>query len=230
MLFPLPNPPLFSTRCHLFSARLESAIYEPGQTPQELGIKLPPPLIKARAVRQAEYLGGRFVALKALAQAGYAGPPEIGTRSDRSPIWPAGFVGSITHTLGYVSAVVAKAEEILALGLDSERILDESAARDVQAEALGADEMKLLGGSGLTMNQYVGVIFSAKESLFKALYPLVQKYFEFNVAEAIEISPGEIRFRLRSDLGGGWKSGAEVRAKFIIDERIHTGVELSARH
>lgn len=78
--------------------------------------------------RLAEFSQGRQHARTALAQLGLA-DASIPMAADRSPVWPPGFVGSISHVPadrvsnqpGQVLAVVARARDCAGLGVDLER-------------------------------------------------------------------------------------------------------------
>ena len=100
MLVQIPGPKILSEACHEFSARLDVKAFDPERTPRELGVKLPENLRRSAIVRQAEFVAGRFAALHALKAAGCSSIEEITVNGDRSPRWPEGFVGSITHTSG----------------------------------------------------------------------------------------------------------------------------------
>jgi 4'-phosphopantetheinyl transferase EntD len=79
-------------------------------------------------LRLAEFAQGRWHARKALAQLGLA-DANLPMAADRSPVWPPGFVGSISHvppdlTLGlsgHVVAVAAHTKDCGGLGVDVER-------------------------------------------------------------------------------------------------------------
>ena len=65
----------------------------------------------------------------------------------------------------------------------------------------------------------VTLTFSAKESLFKALYPIVQKRFYFEHAEVLEWSEaGQVRLRLLTDLSPEWRHGAELNGQFCVNQ------------
>ncbi|MBI3555159.1 MAG: 4'-phosphopantetheinyl transferase superfamily protein [Deltaproteobacteria bacterium] len=228
MLIQIAGPQILSEACFEYSARLDVAAFDPMRTPHELGVKLPPVLMRAVPLRKAEFVAGRYAALMALKAAGCQDSGELRTLEDRSPHWPPGFVGTITHTSGYVSAAVAAATHLRGLGRDTERILDEATALEIQGHALRPEEIKRQAASGLAVGEYTGVIFSAKESLYKALAPLVRRYFDFQDAQVLLVSKesGKLRLRLESDLGAGFRTGFEIDARFLITEHIHTAVEL----
>ena len=70
--------------------------------------------------RKAELGDARWCAHQALGEVGApAGEPIL--RGERGmPLWPEGFVGSMTHTEGMRAAVVAPASALKSVGLDAE--------------------------------------------------------------------------------------------------------------
>lgn len=154
--------------------------------------------------RRSEFLTGRSAAREALVLSG--GPacaiPQ-GTRGE--PLWPAGFTGSITHTKGLVAAGCLRADgqsiaagesrraetvpqkRVLAVGIDLERtgrVLSEAAWQHVLSE----DDVRMhaaVTDPGLRL-----VLFSAKESLYKAVYPLCGEFFGFDDASLVWTGPG----------------------------------------
>lgn len=84
--------------------------------------------------RCAELLSGRACAHRAMR---VLGAPEVPIgRDDRRPVWPDGFVGSITHCAGYRAAAVARDEDVFTIGIDAE-----------PDEALPADVLGLIASS-----------------------------------------------------------------------------------
>src|SRR5271166_3899694 len=78
---------------------------------------------RAVAKRRQEFAAGRQCARRALREFGVVDFP-LGVGADREPLWPHGFVGSITHTAGICAAVVASQERYRALGVDAEIVGD----------------------------------------------------------------------------------------------------------
>ena len=70
--------------------------------------------------RRAEFTTTRACAHDALAELGVAPAPVL-PDADRCPTWPAGVVGSITHTQGYRAAAVASAHDVSCVGIDAEQ-------------------------------------------------------------------------------------------------------------
>ncbi|MBS7691762.1 4'-phosphopantetheinyl transferase superfamily protein [Pseudomonas lalucatii] len=199
----LPDVQLFSTR---FAAeRLAAEDFE------RCGIAPVPGVAK----RQAEYLAGRLCARAALRRlTGVARVPAVG--EDRAPQWPAGVVGSITHGNGWAAALVAQRSAWRGLGLDIERPLPVARAERLAAEILSADELRRLQPLSAEQRAWrISLTFSLKESLFKALYPLVLRRFYFQDAELLSCTAdGHARLRLLSDLAADWPAGSELQGQF----------------
>ncbi|WP_421557364.1 4'-phosphopantetheinyl transferase family protein [Pseudomonas canadensis] len=182
---------------------------------------VPPPASIQRSVakRQAEFLAGRLCARAALHQLDHLNYiPAIG--EDRAPVWPAHICGSITHSTGHAAAIVAHKAQWRGLGMDLETVLSLERAERLAGEILTADELQRLAALPREqIAQLVTLTFSAKESLFKALYPMVQKRFYFEHAEVMEwTEAGYIRLRLLTDLSEEWCHGKELAGQFAVDD------------
>ena len=74
--------------------------------------------------RRRELENGRTYAKQALTLLGFR-DVEIPVAADRSPVWPEGIVGSITHVTGgacgHFAAAVARIRDVNAIGIDIER-------------------------------------------------------------------------------------------------------------
>lgn len=207
--WPLPR---VLTGVQLLSTRFDPGLLDPedfnrwGITP-----------LAAVSKRQTEFLAGRICAHEALRR--LTGMPTIpAVAEDRSPCWPTGVTGSITHGAGWAAAVAARAEHWRGLGLDVEKLLPVARADRLAGEILTPRELE--GYAELPDMQralQVTLTFSIKESLFKALYPLVRKRFYFQEAELIhQGADGQARLRLLSDLSQEWHTGAELEGQFVL--------------
>ncbi len=180
------------------------------------GIEMPAQLGRATARRQAEFLAGRLCARHALH--GLNGVPDSPATLEgrRAPQWPLGCVGSITHSDGWAGALVAKQRAYLGVGVDVERLLDPAEALRLGKDILTAGEWQRLHQlSPSCVGLAVTLTFSLKESLFKALYPLVEQDFYFEHAElAAWDGAGAARMRLLCDLGPHWQAGRELHGQF----------------
>ena len=61
----------------------------------------------------------------------------------------------------------------------------------------------------------ISLSFSLKESLFKALYPLVQQRFYFQDAELLSAAQGRAELQLLRDLGPEWPAGSRCQGQFV---------------
>ncbi|MGY2165472.1 4'-phosphopantetheinyl transferase superfamily protein [Pseudomonas tolaasii] len=212
--WPLPEP-LPGTV--FLSTRFDPALLVAGDFQRSA---VPPPASIQRSVakRQAEFLAGRVCARAALQQLDHLDcVPAIG--EDRAPVWPAHISGSITHSTGHAAAIVGHKAQWRGLGMDLENMLPLERAERLAGEILTADEM--LRMASVPREQVALVVtltFSVKESLFKALYPIVQKRFYFEHAEVVEWSEsGQVRLRLLTDLSAEWCHGKELEGQFAVD-------------
>ncbi len=194
----------------LLSTQFDSALLDPEDFTR-WGIAAPRGVSK----RQAEFLAGRLCAREALQS--LTGTPYVPTvGEDRAPQWPRGVVGSITHGAGWAGVVVARQREWCGLGLDIERMLVCERADRLAGEILTPSELEAFASLGdHERAELVTRTFSLKESLFKALYPLVKQRFYFQDAEVLEATPGGLaRLRLLIDLSQTWRNGALVEGQF----------------
>ena len=212
--WPLPDP-LPGTV--LLSTRFDPALLIAGDFQRSA---VPPPASIQRSVakRQAEFLAGRLCARAALQQLDNLDcVPAIG--EDRAPVWPPHISGSITHSSGHAAAIVGHKAQWRGLGMDLENVLSLERAERLAGEILTADELQRM--ARLPREQHARLVtlsFSAKESLFKALYPIVQKRFYFEHAEVVEWSEhGQMRLRLLTELSGEWCHGKELVGQFAVD-------------
>lgn len=111
--------------------------------------------------------------------------------------------------------MVARSSDCQGLGLDQENLLETERAERLMGEILTADELQRMDRSQLSLT--TTLTFSLKESLFKALYPIVRKRFYFEHAELLEWSAdGHARLRLLTDLSPLWCHGREIQGQFSL--------------
>ncbi|WP_025759966.1 enterobactin synthase subunit EntD [Enterobacter sichuanensis] len=133
-------------------------------------------LANAGRKRKAEHLAGRIAAAHALPDHTV---PGIGPSGE--PLWPEGISGSITHSGTQAMAVVVRHPDAR-VGIDCEAILPDSEAREIQDGIIDVQEAMCLTRSGYPFALALTLTFSAKESLFKALFPQVKTFMDFDCA------------------------------------------------
>lgn len=111
----------------------------------------------------------------------------------REPLWPAGIVGSITHCSVYAAAAVASSDECLSLGIDAEpdKPLPEGLIRKIACD----EEQAALAGLPPEV-PWGRVMFSAKEAIYKAWYPVMRRWLDFHDV-LLEFDPAAGRFHAR---------------------------------
>ena len=154
---------------------------------------------RASDKRRREFTAGRECARIALGKLGITPVPIlIGERG--APQWPPGIVGSITHCDGYRAAAVARASDVAAIGMDAEP--GEPLPRGVlDVISLPAERARLAAlAGGRPAVCWDRLLFSAKESAYKAWFPLTGRWLGFEDAD-VTISPdGTFTARLRTRL------------------------------
>ena len=190
--------------------------------------------IVARAVekRRREFTSGRLCARAALTRLGVE-PGAIPAGPRGAPQWPPGVVGSITHCEGFRACAVARASRLAAVGVDAE--LDAPLPPGLLADiALPVERERLARlATEEPRISWDRLLFSAKESVYKAWFPLAGRWLGFEDAELT------IDRRLRSfsarllvpgpQLGSGELTGFEG-AWLVGNGLILTAIALSATH
>jgi len=159
---------------------------------------------KAVPSRRREFATARRCAREALAELGFP-PAPIGVGPGREPLWPVGVVGAITHCPGYRAAAVST--RLAAIGIDAEP--DEPLPPGVIDHITAEGEGDMLAGL-MHVEPSINwgrLLFSAKESVYKAWYPLMRCYLGYEQA-SLTIDPlaGTFHARLRTEsptTGGG---------------------------
>lgn len=138
----------------------------------------------AVAAKRRESATVRHCARTALARIGVAPGPILPTGegprwAHRAPRWPDGVAGSMTHCDGYRAAAVARRAAVAAVGVDAEpnvpvpggvlELIALPEERETLARLTAAD-------SSVAWDR---LLFSAKESVFKAWFPLTGRWLDF---------------------------------------------------
>ncbi|MGP4109966.1 4'-phosphopantetheinyl transferase family protein [Streptomyces sp. 4N509B] len=152
----------------------------------------------ARAVdkRRREFCTVRVLARTALARLdGPRVPLMPGERG--APGWPEGFVGSMTHTTGYCAAVVARRTELASVGIDAEpnEPLRESGVLNMISLPVERPRLEALAARRPEVC-WPRLLFSAKESVYKAWYPLARRFLDFDEADIVLREDGTFHARL----------------------------------
>jgi 4'-phosphopantetheinyl transferase EntD len=131
--------------------------------------------------RRNEFTTARVCAREALGALGFP-PVAILTGERGEPLWPEGALGSITHCRGYRAAAVAHTSDMLALGIDAEPHdpLPDGLIGDI-ARPEELPRLRRLRADAPQVH-WDRLLFSAKESVYKAWFPLARRWLGFEDA------------------------------------------------
>ncbi len=143
--------------------------------------------------RRREFAIGRQCARRALARLGVTGFPLL-AGPDRAPLWPAGIVGSITHThagaAGFCGVAVAARQDVAALGIDAEGV--DPLPSDLWDFVLTDAEKRQLGRKP-EAGYRAKLAFVAKEATLKAVLPAAGQPLDFRDIQ-VNVAPAEDGF------------------------------------
>ncbi len=189
--------------------------------------------------RRVEFARGRACARAALVAAG-GEPVAIPVGPNREPRFPAGHVGAITHCDGFVAAVVARGRDGQGAGAGGGSVGTPSPGPGLRGLGVDAERLTRLEADVLGMivtdfersdpdwarPEKACVLFSAKEAVFKAVFPVAGVWMGF---EDVGLTVSGSSFRV------GWASDAvdvpelsRVRGRWtVVDGLVLTGCWLT---
>jgi 4'-phosphopantetheinyl transferase EntD len=181
---------------------------------------------RATASRRREFATGRACARRLLAELGCEGFALL-RAADRSPLWPAGITGSISHCADLCVVAVARRDGVLALGVDVEPAepLEPELWRIV---CTPGELARLRAAPPAARGRLVRCLFSAKESTYKCVRAAAGPELGFHDVE-IELEAGSGRFAAtwRGAAPGGPGRGGRLRGAFAFRGRwVFTGATL----
>ncbi|WP_217253841.1 4'-phosphopantetheinyl transferase superfamily protein [Streptomyces sp. AC602_WCS936] len=152
-----------------------------------------PLVARAVAKRRREFTVVRSCARRAMAKLGVPARPVLNGEGG-APVWPEGLTGSMTHCDGYCAAALVRVTDLASLGIDAE---PDGPLPDgvLPGVALPAETARLRR----LAREHPGVhwdrlLFSAKESVYKAWFPLTRRWLDFTEADIeITVDPGDPR-------------------------------------
>jgi 4'-phosphopantetheinyl transferase EntD len=179
--------------------------------------------------RRREFSTGRACARQALAKLGL--PPESIPSGPRGePRWPGGIVGSITHCDGCRACAVARSSDIAAIGIDAEPNLPlpEGLLVDI-ALPEERERISMLAGERTDVC-WDRLLFSIKESIYKAWFPLAERWLGFEDA-SVEMDIRQQTFEACFLVPGPFFAGSELTGLsgswLVRDGLVLTAIALS---
>ena len=136
--------------------------------------------------RKEHYRSGRICAGEVLSKLGARGQPVLRDPQTREPLWPEGISGAITHSGNWAAAAAGKTSDVSGIGIDLEDLERQVDSR-ISRHVCTPEEQKWLQECGEEdfLEQNLKIIFSAKESIFKAFFPYTRTYLHFHDARIL---------------------------------------------
>lgn len=133
---------------------------------------------------RAQYLASRLLAQEVMEIYGVRNFTLL-NYSDRSPVWPRGISGSLSHDRDTI--VLAATRRNLLVGIDVETFMDKCTAQEVAEIIVAKKEIEKIRNLPIPFRVAVTLAFSLKESLYKALWPRLQQEMDFCHVNLVDI-------------------------------------------
>ena len=135
--------------------------------------------------RKEHYRSGRICAGEVLSKLGARGQPVLRDPHSREPLWPEGISGAITHSGKWAAAAAGKTSDVLGIGIDLEDLERQVDSRISRHVCIPEEQKWLQECEEDCLEQNLKIIFSAKESIFKAFFPYTRTYLHFHDARIL---------------------------------------------
>jgi 4'-phosphopantetheinyl transferase EntD len=177
--------------------------------------------------RRRQYATVRRCARAGLAGLGHPPTPILPGRGG-APAWPAGVRGSMTHCSQYAAAAVAPSERVVTIGIDAEP--DAPLPAGVLELVATPEECLRLPTPRTSQPCWDRLLFSAKESVYKAWFPVVREWLDpLETVVAIAEDGWFTAALLRDGLADGSSRISRLRGRWAAGGGIVlTGVIVSA--
>lgn len=141
----------------------------------------------------------------------------------REPLWPKKLIGSISHSgQTSIAAVKPKQTPKSGFGIDMQSIIDSETQAKISPTIISRDEYVLIKKrvNKLSETMLFTLVFSAKESFFKALFNKVGEYFNFGVVSVvnIDILKQQLTLKIIDTLNNQLPQHFEIDVPFAILE------------
>ncbi len=181
---------------------------------------------KAVPKRRREFTAGRLCAREVLFRLGIDDFPLL-VGPGRAPLWPQNIVGSISHCTNLCVVAATKYRAIKGLGVDVEMAgpLEKSVKELVCTEK---EKQWIANTPPLIGPDLAKIIFSAKESFYKCLFPFTRRSLDFmDVQVVIDTHTNEFDVELINEQAAYRVKQYNLTGRFFYsDDFVFTGVEL----
>ena len=177
--------------------------------------------------RRLQYAAGRHCALVALRGLGIE-VKSVPRGGDGLPVWPSGVAGSISHCDDLACAVAFRTTDARTAGLDVERVVSRRRAARVGPLVVDREELLSARAAGLDEALAITLLFSAKETLFKSLFPVVRRWFGYSAARIQPNEDGSFDARLTEAWSDGLPAGTVLTGRWTVSAgRVYTALFLT---
>lgn len=186
-------------------------------------------IVTSSTSRQREFSSGRWCARRAMRSHGLPDFPILSGPA-REPRWPAGVIGTISHSSKWSISAIASGDKIAGLGVDVES-LEQTSPLPQEMLFTQREQDWLLSQPEDDQHRLQLLLFSAKESFYKAIFPIIGEYIDYLSAE-VEIDSGTRSFQITSDLAVLKSQLGQFHCQgryLYCDGHVWTGVALTNR-
>ena len=168
-----------------------------GAVKSTIEIPLPDSLVQAVDTRINYFRAGRICSIEGIGVLLHGRNdivcPNMNTKG--APIWPQGIIGSISHSGKFGMGIFAKSESFSGLGIDFEMV-DRSQSVLELAEFICTEKEIQILNKGYTSEEAVLILFSSKESIYKAINQNIDCDISFHDVTLVKINEKKLKFRL----------------------------------
>ncbi|ARD38685.1 hypothetical protein B6E78_04145 [Edwardsiella ictaluri] len=216
--FPLPDLNGGIIGCQFFKKYYEDRLFS------ALGVSFPPLLNKALPIRRAEYLAGRALAKINLAQLHIFDHQLLPDRNG-VPQWPTCISGSLSHNRDMAICVTLPCEQARMVGIDIEKLISPEDAQLLWRHIISPQEYAFLLTQPLDFHQMLTLVFSAKESFYKLVFPKTRAAMIFHSVKivAFDLSSGVFSLTIPDELIALFPSRRYTEGRFLLmDDNVIT--------
>lgn len=210
---PLPLPGLNGsvTGCQFFRKHYDDRLFA------TLGVSFPSSLNNALPLRRAEYLAGRVLAKTNLAQLHISDHHLLPDRNG-IPEWPTSISGSISHNREIAICATLPCEQASMVGVDIETLMSHEDAQLLWRHIISPQEYAFLQVQPIDFHQMLTLVFSAKESFYKLVFPKTRIAMTFHSVEfvAFDLLSGVFSLTIPDELITFFPSQRYAKGTFFL--------------
>ena len=212
-------------RCSYSAIHYDNALFD------TFGIAFPPLLANAVPKRRSDYLAGRICAERLLTSLGVgAAARDVRIGRYREPVWPEGVVASIAHSSRLAACIGTTDPDVGGVGIDLEQEMPIGVANDIRNQIVDAQEDVVIRKNFDSYSQGLTVVFSAKETIYKAVHRFVERFLEFTAVKLLEVERNSMLFSVREPLADNLCAGSTITVYYSIDVKSIETAACLRRH